>query len=101
MRQKTGPPMCVKCGQQIDFYLLDKKVDKLKELSADDFNICHKCLSISKNTCYDCEGAVYIPQKFKETSSKPDICPDCRHTRWEQTGEDPGWILNQQISPTE
>ena len=37
---------CHNCQTVIDEYLLDKKLEPLRELTADDFNICADCVTI-------------------------------------------------------
>ncbi|WP_440991765.1 DUF7571 family protein [Haloarchaeobius baliensis] len=77
---------CHSCQTVIDEYLLDKKLEPLRELTADDFNICADCVTIDVDACVKCGGAVYVP----ETVS-PDYCPACRSDIIDHTGNDPGW----------
>lgn len=89
--QSTSPDECRTCGRSIDYYRLDKLVDGMKELSADNFNICHECIEIDENTCSLCGGHTFVPVKFQEKDERPTLCPDCRFEVWQETGDDPGW----------
>lgn len=80
--------LCQNCQTAIDEYLLDKQLEPLRELTADDFNVCADCTTIVADACVECGGAVYVP---RSESTVPDYCPACRSDRIDCTGEDPGW----------
>jgi predicted Zn-ribbon and HTH transcriptional regulator len=79
---------CHNCQTVIDEYTLDKQLEPLRELTADDFNVCADCATVVPDACVECNGAVYVPRKAAGT---PDYCPACRADRIERTGQDPGW----------
>lgn len=79
---------CHNCQAVIDEYLLDKQLEPLRELTVDDFNLCHDCATIVSGACVTCGGAVYVP---RNATTPPDYCPACRADAIEQTGQDPGW----------
>ena len=82
---------CHSCQAVIDEYILDKQLDGLRELTADDFNVCVDCATIVADACVACGGAVYVP---RSESTTPDYCPACRSDRITHTGEDPGWTAD-------
>ncbi|MCU4751568.1 hypothetical protein OB919_06180 [Halobacteria archaeon AArc-curdl1] len=79
---------CQNCQTVIDEYLLDKQLEPLRELTADDFNVCADCTTIVADACVKCDGAVYVPRTKSVT---PDYCPACRSDLIDRTGHDPGW----------
>lgn len=79
---------CQNCQTGIDEYLLDKQLEPLRELTADDFNVCADCATIVEDACVKCLGAVYVPRGDSVT---PDYCPACRSDLITRTGHDPGW----------
>ena len=79
---------CQNCQTVIDEYFLDKKLEPLRELTADDFNVCADCATIVGDACVVCGGAVYVPRSRSEV---PDYCPACRSDLIGRTGRDPGW----------
>ncbi|WP_353634671.1 hypothetical protein ABSL23_03125 [Halobacterium sp. NMX12-1] len=79
---------CQNCQTVIDEYVLDKKLEPLRDLTVDDFNVCADCATVVDDACVECGGAVYVP---RGDSNVPDFCPACRSERIEQTGHDPGW----------
>ncbi|MFB6219944.1 MAG: hypothetical protein ABEH90_00775 [Halolamina sp.] len=80
---------CQNCQTVIDEYLLDKQLEPLRELTADDFNVCADCTTVVADACVGCAGAVYVPRGEPEV---PDYCPACRSDHIERTGRDPGWM---------
>ncbi|SDF27595.1 DUF7571 family protein [Halorientalis regularis] len=79
---------CQRCQTVIDEYTLDNKLDGLRDLTVDDFNVCADCVTIVSDACVKCGGAVYVP---RGESNTPDYCPACRSALIERTGHDPGW----------
>ena len=79
---------CQNCQTAIDEYLLDKQLEPLRDLTADDFNICADCATIVTGACVKCGGGVYVP---RSESATPDYCPACRSYLIDCTGHDPGW----------
>jgi DnaJ-class molecular chaperone len=79
---------CQNCQTVIDEYLLDKQLEPLRELTADDCNICADYATIVADACVKCGGAVYVP---RNEPVSPDYCPACRSDLIESTGHDPGW----------
>jgi hypothetical protein len=79
---------CHSCQTVIDEYILDKRLEPLRDLTVDDFGRCADCVTIVADACVECGGAVYVPDGESET---PDFCPACRADRIERTGHDPGW----------
>ena len=63
---------CHNCQATIDEYMLDKKLEGLRELTVDDFNVCADCVTVVADACVECSGAVYVPRTHGET---PEICP--------------------------
>ncbi|MFB6073198.1 MAG: hypothetical protein ABEJ88_09545 [Halobacterium sp.] len=72
----------------IDEYTLDKQLEPLCDLTADDFNVCADCATVVADECVECGGAVYVPRSVSVT---PDYCQACRSVLIDLTGEDPGW----------
>ncbi|GAA0292363.1 DUF7571 family protein [Halarchaeum salinum] len=68
--------------------VLDKRLESLRELTVDDFNVCADCATVVADACVECGGAVYVPRSADET---PDFCPACRAGQIARTGRDPGW----------
>ncbi|GAD52423.1 hypothetical protein MBEHAL_1183 [Halarchaeum acidiphilum MH1-52-1] len=79
---------CQNCGSVIDEYVLDKRLEPLRELTVDDFNVCADCATVVADACVECGGAVYVPRSADVT---PDYCPACRAGLLSRTGRDPGW----------
>lgn len=79
---------CQNCRAVIDEYVLDKQLEPLRELTVDDFNVCADCVTVVRDACVECGGAVYVP---RDASRTPDYCPACRADLIERTGSDPGW----------
>ena len=84
----TDMQSCHNCQAVIDEYILDKQLESLRDLTVDDFNVCADCVTVVADGCTECGGAVYVPRGRNET---PDVCPACRHTHIQLTGQDPGW----------
>jgi len=72
--------------------LLDKQLEPLRELTADEFSVCADCATIVVDACVKCGGAVYVPRSESVT---PDYCPACRSDLIVCTGHDPGWTRGQ------
>ena len=79
----------------IDEYLLDKQLEPLRELTADDFGACADCTTVVADACIECGGAVSVPRSESVT---PDYCPACRSDLIDRTGHDPGWTRDH-VSP--
>jgi hypothetical protein len=79
---------CHSCQAVIDEYLLDKHLEPLRELTADDFNCCVDCTTVEADACVVCGGGVYVP---RGEATAPDYCPACRSDLIGRTGDDPGW----------
>jgi hypothetical protein len=79
---------CHSCRADVDEYLLEKQLGPLRDLTADDFNLCADCVTVVPETCVACDGAVYVPRGASVT---PDRCPACRFDAIQRTGRDPGW----------
>ena len=79
---------CHNCQSVIDEYRLDKRLEPLRDLTVDDFNVCADCATVVTDACVACGNAVYVPRNRSVT---PDYCPACRSERVERTGRDPGW----------
>lgn len=79
---------CHNCQATIDEYMLDKKLEGLRDLTVDEFNVCADCVTVVADACVECSGAVYVPRTHGET---PEICPACRSDLLQETGRDPGW----------
>lgn len=86
---------CQNCQTVIDEYLLDKQLEPLRELTADDFGVCADCTTVVADACIECGGAVYVPRSESVT---PDYCPACRSDLIDRTGHDPGWTRDH-VSP--
>ncbi len=79
---------CHSCQTVIDEYLLDKRLEPLRELTADEFNLCADCVTVAADACVKCGGGVYVP---RGETAVPDYCPACRSDLVARTGHDPGW----------
>ena len=78
---------CHSCRTVIDEYLLDKRLDPLRELTADDFNLRVDCVTVAA-ACAKCSGGVYVPRGRGDI---PDYCPACQSDLATATGHDPSW----------
>ena len=65
---------CHSCQTAIDEYLLDKRLDPLRELTADEFNLCADCVTVAADACAKCSGGVYVPRGRGDV---PDYCLVC------------------------
>ncbi|MFW5977806.1 MAG: DUF7571 family protein [Halohasta sp.] len=81
---------CHSCQTVIDEYTLDNQLEPLRDLTADDFNVCADCVTV--DVCVECGGAVYVP---RGTAVEPDLCPACRAECITVTGQDLGWTADE------
>jgi hypothetical protein len=87
--------LCHSCQTVVDEYHLDKRLEPLRELTADDFNLCADCVTLAADACVECDGAVYVPSGDGEV---PDYCPACRSEVIARTNRDPGWTCDRPSS---